>query len=113
MAFRVAPLSFRKETCNTFENETEQSNNKLNYKPQEPSDDFEDGLHQKFDKIHMSSIKYNRLGTKKAWNFALSLVSRIEAFALPGIVETSNAEAHADMLNPYLQNTDTRIVAYP
>ena len=39
-----------KQTCNTFENETEQSNNKLNYKPQEPSDDFEDGLHQKFNK---------------------------------------------------------------
>jgi hypothetical protein len=46
-------------------------------------------------------------GTKKAWNFAVSLVSRIEAFALPGIVETSNAEAHADMQNQYLQNTDT------
>lgn len=83
MAFRVAPLSFRKETCNTFENETEQSNNKLNYKPQEPSDDFEDGLHQKFNKIHMSSIKCYQLSTKKAWNFALSLVPRLEAFACP------------------------------
>ena len=31
--------------------------------------------------------------TKKAWSPALSLASRLEAFALPIVVETSNAEA--------------------
>ena len=53
MAFRVTPLFPRKEACNTFENETKQSNNKLNYKPQEPSDNLEDGFQYKFNKIHM------------------------------------------------------------
>ena len=50
-------------------------------------------------------VSYKALNTyEKSVGVLQSPVPRTEAFALPIVVRTSNAEAHADMYTPY----DTR-----